>query len=169
MGFGHHKSCNFPGSFCTCPEGYWPERIITVVLQRAFNSKKETLGIITIGGHEHQPIFTLERPWQDNRPFVSRIKADSYVCYEYSSDKFPGVYSVSRVKDRSSILIHCGNKVEDSSGCILIGLGYYNAEGKIKISQSRDALKLFKSIIGPNSFILEIKDVGAVPDLDYLT
>jgi hypothetical protein len=81
-------------------------------LMRLKKIDKSVFGVIII----NKIIFyTLE-----NENFI--ISADSYMLKIYQSVKFNKLLPMLvDVKDRTHILIHGGNKKEDSQGCILIG------------------------------------------------
>lgn len=68
------------------------------------------------------PIFTLELPWLDNRRNRSCIPTGTYTIAPYQSDKFQRAFEVKDVPNRSSILIHPGNRLSEIRGCILVGL-----------------------------------------------
>lgn len=126
----------------------------TVTIQRSFYSDKATLGVMIIEGEE-APIFTLENPWLDNKPYKSCIPVGVYECRPHNSPKFGEVYIVENVEGRTHILFHAGNRAKDTYGCILLGstMGYDNEPF---IGASKAALKRFKTIIGDEAFKLII-------------
>jgi len=65
--------------------------------------------------------LTLERPWLDNRPSISCIPKGEYTIKRVVKLKHGECFQVMDVPNRTDILIHKGNFVEDSEGCILIG------------------------------------------------
>jgi len=81
------------------------------------------LGTMFVDG---MPLYTLERPWLDNTHNISCIPTGIYKCV-YMDSSFDGrlrnVYSVRNVPDREGILLHSGNFVDETHGCILVGLG----------------------------------------------
>src|SRR5262249_5463103 len=66
-------------------------------------------------------VATCERPWVDNQQSISCIPAGRYRCRRIRSPKFGDTYEVTNVPNRTHILFHCGNDVEDTEGCILVG------------------------------------------------
>lgn len=68
-----------------------------------------------------QQLFTVERPWLDNRRSVSCIPAGIYSCRprRYAKGGYDAV-EVCSVPDRTHILFHRGNRAHDSAGCILV-------------------------------------------------
>lgn len=70
---------------------------------------------------------TLERPWKNNANNISCIPAGCYeVLLTYSAKFKRNLPLVTGVPKRTGIRFHRGNKVSDSSGCILVG------ENKVK-------------------------------------
>lgn len=98
---------------------------------------------------------TLELPWDENKTADSCIPPDIYNVIPYSSPKFDNVWELLRVQGRSDILIHYGNTIMDTKGCILVG----DSLGKIgnlpAILNSRNTLTMLKSIL-PDTFQLKI-------------
>lgn len=77
-------------------------------------------------------LYTLERPWRNNRPFDSCIPESVYMCEPYDSPKFGDVYilsggQVSKFRsqhhERYGILFHPANRSHSLAGCIAVGLG----------------------------------------------
>lgn len=87
--------------------------------------------------------YTIERPWLNNKPFKSCIPEGIYNCSSYTSERFPDVWEVLAVPNRTHILIHVGNYVTDVVGCIAVGTtcsktAVYNS--KLALDYMRDAL-----------------------------
>ena len=96
-----------------------------------------TIGVMTTA--RGNIYATVERPWKGNSVNVSCIPKGTYLCKNnHDSPKFGKTISVTGVVGRSHILMHVGNFVDDSLGCILVN-SYFNSncEG----SQSRVALE----------------------------
>ena len=127
-----------------------------VNLKRGYMTNQVTLGMLQIDCVDHNPIYTLENPWLNNEPYISCIPSGEYQCAPYSSPKYPNVYEVLDVEDRSYILFHWGNYEENTSGCILLGLGSTMMNNQPAIQKSRNAVDLFRNIIGDNEFTLRI-------------
>lgn len=98
-----------------------------------------TFGIMTLDGSFL--CYTLERLWLNNKPQISCIPAGVYQCSRHSSLKFGNVWEVDNVPNRADILIHNGNTIEDSHGCILVGTYVAELNGMKALRNSRDALK----------------------------
>jgi hypothetical protein len=102
--------------------------------------------------------FTLERPWLNNQRSVSCIPEGSYEVTPFNSLKHPKTFHVQNVPQRGGILIHSGNVIEHSKGCILIGLKWGFVSGKRAVLNSRSALAGLNNLI--EKFILNIKGVN---------
>lgn len=61
---------------------------------------------------------TLELPWLENRANVSCIPDGVYICQRVQSPKFGETFEITNVKDRTDILLHKANTVDDLLGCI---------------------------------------------------
>ena len=105
-----------------------------LILKRVSMTYERTLGVLNYDGKLYT---TLERPPLNNARNISCIPAGLYRLTRYTSPKFGNCFWVHDVPNRSSILIHAGNRVSDTRGCILIGQGY-DPHG---IIQSKSALR----------------------------
>ena len=75
--------------------------------------------------------YTLERPWLDNKPNVSCVPAGKYAVKPIVSPRFGETYCLHSLgnngvrlygsSDRTHILIHKGNTIDDTAGCIIVG------------------------------------------------
>lgn len=131
-----------------------------LVLNRFFSNQKWTLGTISFGDTF---LFTLELPWKDNEKNKSCIPTGIYKCELTTNRKTLGgkkiakAYEIRDVPNRSGILIHAGNSVKDTSGCILLGSNLYHLNGAL-ISESRVAVRKFHTYLKDREvFELEIK------------
>ena len=115
-----------------------------------------------------QPTFIcagLENPWLQNKSYVSCIPEGLYIIVK---DTFKGLYDnykVMNVRERSAIEIHAGNKVSDTSGCILVGpsLSPYFEKNKMYFSltaPSRATLEKLVEVIGEQRAMLDIVSTG---------
>lgn len=134
----------------------------TAVITRTYFDDA-TLGIFKFLDRNNPCFYTIERPWLDNKTNESCIPEGEYICEPYSSDKYPDVWELQDVKDRSLILIHVGNWAHDVKGCIAIGLSsgylrYSNGNVLKAVQSSSNAVNELRRIIGKeNSFKLIIK------------
>ena len=109
-----------------------------------------TEGILTLP--DGQQLATLERPWLNNKPFVSCIPPDSYIVDRDKAGRFQW-YKFREVTGRSFIEIHPANKADQLEGCIAPCMYIKNGIGY----GSREACELILKWFGDNSFVLEIR------------
>lgn len=94
-------------------------------------------------------IVTLERPWADNQQRVSSIPKGKYRCQRTISPKFGETFEVMGVPNRSKILFHVGNTIDDSLGCILTGTTFDpvgGTDGKLGVTGSKIAFLEFMDL-----------------------
>jgi len=128
----------------------------TAFLIRDYVGKDCVMGTLYIDGHVFQ---TLEPPWKDNRRNVSCIPSDVYYCRfmsRSSSGKYRNVYHVREVDGRSGILIHNGNIVTHTKGCLLLGTRRGRISRKMAVLNSRTAMNQFARVLGKQSFNLMV-------------
>lgn len=94
---------------------------------------------------------TLELPWRSNEKNNSCIPEGSYPSYKTSSPRFGSCFYIGDVPSRSAILIHAGNSLADTRGCVLVGL---DVDDK-KVLHSRLAMTRLLNKL-PQTFNLEI-------------
>jgi hypothetical protein len=122
--------------------------------------KRGTMGTLEGPGLE-KPLFTLEEPWKSNKRRISCIPAGTYKCkpHAWGADKakfhFQEVWEVTNVPDRKAILMHAGNTLADTEGCILVGL----EAGIFRVNHSRPAINKLRQIIGNKEFTLTIQEM----------
>jgi len=126
-----------------------------VIIRRSWSDHRATMGMLTVEGVKHDPIFVLENPLRSTT-VDSRIPAGFYRCEPYSGTKFKDVYIVLDVKGRTNILFHAGNTASDTEGCILLGSQAGMIDGVPAVLNSVDALNRFRQIIGRKVFDLTI-------------
>ncbi len=68
-----------------------------------------------------QSVWSLECPWRENQVFTSCCPDGTWSLQAFDSTEHPGCWVVTPVPGRTGILIHVGNRVDDTQGCILIG------------------------------------------------
>lgn len=113
-------------------------------------------GILAAGGAF---FHVIERPWQNNKRNESCIPAGEYhttFLPRSASGKYRQVYHLQSVPGRSGILIHNGNVVAHSRGCLIIGLRRGTLAGKAAVLNSRTALHQLYQVMGPEPFKLTI-------------
>jgi hypothetical protein len=123
-----------------------------ILLERFGYTPLGTFGRLIYGDKRY---FTVERPWENNRRFVSCIPEGRYKVIWHNSPKFGRTLAViggtvslhqNEKFERYAILFHAANTMDDLNGCIGVGrsLGYVN--NKWAITSSADAIKEFLSI-----------------------
>lgn len=116
-----------------------------IIKLKRFYYEVGTLGIIEIG---ENLIFTLELPYKNNERNVSCIDEGKYKLTRYNSNKFKDCFKVNDVKNRSDILIHSGNSLNNTRGCILVGCGInFNDDKALILSDSKKALYKLNKIL----------------------
>jgi len=118
-----------------------------VHLIRTQKTNQITTGIMSFYDEDKKPMFslvTLERPWINNKKGISCIPPGLYLVTKRFSLKHGHHFLINKVKDRSLILIHIGNYVTETKGCILVGMqGIKNASGSyVSLFESGKALQL---------------------------
>ena len=128
-----------------------------ISLERFCYSEAGTFGKLTIGNWH---CFTVERPWADNKPFLSCIPEGQYILKKTSTPSHKNTFVLTstllNVREfeqptgRYAILIHKGNTIEDVVGCIAPGdkLGYVN--GKWAVLNSKNTMKEVRERIVDN-------------------
>jgi hypothetical protein len=118
-------------------------------------SRIESPGIhgVLLDDSDKEMCVTYERPWLSNKRDVSCIPNGVYKCSIHMSPSKGRVFKVHDVPNRSDILIHVGNTLKDTEGCILVGsYSYLNGCRKSVYAMGRLLIYL------PDEFILEIKE-----------
>ena len=97
---------------------------------------------------------TLEKPWRDNKNFISCVPKGVYRVVRHNTEDYPNTWRLLSVPNREGILIHIGNYSRETKGCILIGLQY---NSKTSISKSTKALEaLNKELENQREWEIEI-------------
>lgn len=126
-------------------------------LKRISESILCTMGVLVNEGTGLPICLTLELPNKGNQKDISCIPKGVYSCGFYSSPKYLGVYQVKNVPNRSAILIHIGNTVEDIEGCILVGSEFGTLGGNPAVLSSQIALSKLKKVVVDRDFDLIIE------------
>ena len=86
-----------------------------------------------------------------------------YMCKRVQSPKYGNTFEVTKVNDRTHILIHWGNWEDNSLGCTIVGESFdplQKKDGTMKngISQSKKAFREFMSRTkGIDEFFLRVR------------
>lgn len=129
---------------------------LIVRLKRVRSGPDGTFGELYVGGK--QVCVTCEDPWNDNKPGVSCIPAGGYWVGPHTGSRFKNVWEVLDVPGRSAILIHNGNTIRDTQGCILVGAQFGELNGLPAVLYSIGTLVNLRKAL-PGRFWLEIEDV----------
>ena len=98
---------------------------------------------------------TFELPDRRNAVNVSCIPAGEYPLKMIVSPKYGAVYKVHDVPGRTDILIHTGNTVDDTLGCIMpcSSYGILDVKRKAKTEKERFVEKLFAGLSSRVAYI----------------
>lgn len=131
----------------------------TIRIQRVSYRPEVTLGVLYDADSDLM-YATLEKPDLDNHPETSCIPLGNYICIPHNTDKWKNVWEITNVPNRTGILLHSGNTVNDISGCLLIGRSFGRLKGKSAVLSSQIAYEGFRKHIGVgNEFNLIIERV----------
>jgi len=110
---------------------------------------QQTLGVL-----RHEPsgwaCCTLELPWADNKNHRSCIppgpgkEAIAYKAKRHESPRYGECLWLPGVRGRSEILIHAGNYISDTLGCILVGAQFtdLDEDSLTDVTSSRQTLRV---------------------------
>lgn len=132
---------------------------IHLTLQRTGQVGVAMMGTLTATGADIGKLHTLEHRWRNNAPQVSCIPAGTYTFVPHgwepsSGKKFKRVWRLENVPGRDAILIHAGNTVHDTEGCILVG----QAASGAFVGNSQKALEFMRHAIGPRTGTITVLD-----------
>lgn len=105
--------------------------------------------------------YTLEPPWLSNLVGKSCVPAGNYALKLVNSPRYGMQWhlentdlnvSVCGNTVRSHVLIHAGNWVKDTRGCILLGL----VKGVDSVLESNSAIRKLHELLGEDNHVLEI-------------
>lgn len=114
-----------------------------LVLKRYLYSDEGVYGVLI---WNHRPLcVTLEPPWRNNVKNKSCIPCGNYILSASSSANHPLCYRVADVPGRTGILIHAGNTLSDTKGCILVGESFSDSG----LKNSKLALNHLHSLLPP--------------------
>ncbi len=128
----------------------------TLVLNRLHTSDNGTFGELLRDGK--RIAVTCELPWRENEHGKSCIPGGSYLCTPHNGTRFKNVWELNGVPDRSAILIHQGNTIKDTDGCILVGRAFGNVHGLEAVVESVVTLDKLRNDL-PSAFMLKVSDV----------
>lgn len=109
---------------------------------------------------------TIELPWRNNLPNISRIPAGTYQCHWRQSPRFGLTLWIRNVPGRSWILIHTGNLAGDtakgfkthSAGCVIVGTRRGTLNKQRAVLASRTAMRRIRRTLGDRNWTIEVVD-----------
>jgi len=124
----------------------------TLRLLRVEESQSGTFGVLLIDAEAF--CWTLELSDLLNKKNRSSIPAQQYLC-----KPFGDVFKLMSVPWRADILIHPGNTVDDTAGCILLGseIGKLSGDRAI-LNSGKTFVKFREKLYGETIFHLTIKE-----------
>ena len=134
----------------------------SLVLERNKSTLHSVTGKLLLLDNKNNLILqlrTLERPWVFNERKISCIPSGTYLVKRHISPKFGQCFKIQDVKGRSDILIHSGNVVNDTLGCVLVGLtsGTVNDSDTAMVYSSRKAMAVLLALID-KEIVLQISN-----------
>ena len=127
-------------------------------IKRIHTSDSGTFGVVCAGHHGEPFCVSLELPYRNNEPNISCIPNGVFEGIRVTSPRFGNTFEVKGgvIGDRTHILFHCGNSIEDSRGCILLA---ENFSPNSRVERSRVAFNEFLSLTeNTDYFILHITE-----------
>ena len=132
-----------------------------VYLIRLRMSDMGTEGMLVTDGFD---CVTMELPWRDNKKSISCIPTGDYLVKIRVSPKYGRIFWVTKVPNRTYVLIHSGNFAGDTSkgfkthvaGCILLGQKHGSLGGQRAVLNSRITVRKFMNHMKEEEFMLHI-------------
>jgi len=115
-----------------------------------------TMGRLYIDGYQFS---VLERPWLNNRSNISCIPSGIYRAKflpRSGSGKYRKVWHLQDTGSRLGILMHNGNLLAHTKGCLLLGTRQGTLGGRPAVLGSRTALRKLRTITKCADFTLHI-------------
>lgn len=132
--------------------------IESVDLMRVEQSEEGTFGVLRINGRAW--CVTLEPPERGNAENISCIPPGRYECRRVRSPRFGHTFEVADVPGRSHILLHTGNLVADTQGCVLLGRHFGRLQDGRAVLNSGSTFKAFmEEMDGVDVFPFVVEDV----------
>jgi len=126
-------------------------------LKRIEQGDDGTFGVLRINGKAW--CVTLEPPEKGNAENISCIPSGRYTCRQVISRRFGSTYEIMDVPGRTHILIHPGNVVADTQGCVLLGRYFGLLRGDRGVLGSGKTFHAFmEELGGVEEFVLLVED-----------
>jgi|GEM_PF-752687 len=142
-----------------------PHVLSKLIINRYHSNDDGTLGICSFydfNGKLLGYFSSLELPYRNNERNNSCIPTGTYLASKSYHHKLGNVFNIHHVEGRSGILIHSGNTVANTRGCILLGrhanflLPDKNSM-PLHIYDSRASLLILSSVV-ENALFVEIRN-----------
>jgi hypothetical protein len=127
-----------------------------IEIVRLTKSDKGVFGALLMDGFPQ--CWTLEDPDNNNAKQVSCIPEGAYKVGPHSGQKYQDVWILKDVPGRDAILIHNGNTIRDTQGCILVGAKFGFLYGLPAVLDSNFALANLREKL-PKNFDLTIRSI----------
>ena len=126
-----------------------------VTMQRFCYSEMGTFSHLEVEGGFS--CYTVERPWEDNKPYKSCIPEGEYeiILGRYNRGGYPA-YELQDVPDRSLIKIHRANTMDELLGCIAPGSSLGWVKGRWAVWNSTTAYRQFMQAMDGLDGVLRI-------------
>ena len=128
-----------------------------MILKRISYTPFGTFGVLI---HNIIPFaVTIELPWRSNESFVSCIPVGSYWCRRIKRPNEQVTFEVCDVPNRTHILFHIANTVDDLKGCVGVAeeFGILNDVPAV-LSSGRGFAEFMNKLRGIDEFELQIMD-----------
>jgi len=103
---------------------------------------------------------TLEPPDIENARNISSIPAQQYMCRRKVSPKYGETFEICDVPFRTNVLVHPGNEVEDTRGCVLLAQHWGKLKGDRAVINSGNTFwRFMQKMTLHNRFHLTIREV----------
>lgn len=107
-----------------------------------------TLGRLEIAGGP--TLFTIERPWQNNEPYVSCVPPGVYPLEWDTTGRIKNTVRLRDTEPRTQINIHAANRAEELHGCIAPGLNWQVNGQEASVTHSKKAMGVLLEILTPD-------------------
>jgi len=88
-------------------------------------------------------------------PVEPAIPLGEYVCIPHDGTEFQNVWEITNVPGHTEILIHNGNTIKDTKGCVLVGQSFGRIDGMDAVIDSVDCLNDLRAEL-PKTFNLKV-------------
>lgn len=127
-----------------------------IKITRIHQDNTRTLGILELfkDGELLFECKTLELPWKDNQRSKSRIPNGYYSAIKHMAPEKGKSVWIQNVIGREEILIHIGNFIYDTRGCILLGTKFMhmNADGGLDLFDSAVAMNTLYDLLPDDEY-----------------